>query len=435
MTPLSTGKHFRTNSSGSVAVMLAVALPALLGTVGIAVDYSSAMHQKSSLQSAADSAALNAARELIIAEPTPSRLHAIANRTVDALLNAREGASRDWRVKTSMADDRKAVNVEVARPIVPVFGLLNKLYGFGAAEFSEASAKATARLSHNSKLCLLTMGDNDNAISLHADARLTGASCSIHSNSRSARAISLERNSKLIADLICSRGGIENRGSSVQAETLNDCPPVVDPLRARIAPQIGPCVFSKREIIKQGNITLNPGTYCGGIEIRDGAQVKLNPGTYIFDDGDLTVRGNASLIGENIGLFFRGPQAYFRFTENALVDLTGPKDGAMSGILLWRDKVMNLADKASSKPPHLTNTITANRARRLTGTIYLPEGTLFIGASAPVAQISDYTVILVRRLTLSDGPNLVLNTNYAGSDVPVPQDLGPIGLRNLKLER
>jgi len=106
--------------------------------------------------------------------------------------------------------------------------------------------------------------------------------------------------------------------------------------------------------------------------------------------------------------------------------------------LIWRDKVSNLVDKndpvANSKVK-LWNAITSNRAYKLTGTIYLPEGTLYIGAKAPVAQVSDYTVILARRVEIFDGPNLVLNTNYSASPVPVPQDLGPIGLKDLKLER
>jgi type II secretory pathway pseudopilin PulG len=432
-------RQFGRSESGAVALVFAFALPALLGAVGLAVDYSSAMRVKAGLQSAADAAALNAARELIIAEPTIARVKAIAKRTVDAELQLGRRAEIDWTVQTTLAPDNKAVVVSVSRPTKPVFGVLNALYAMmgqdGGAGLGDASATATARLSHSSKLCLLTLGDDDTSISLRTNARLTGASCSIHSNSRSRSGIRLESGAKLQADLVCSRGGIDNLGATFQGEYLNDCPPVVDPLRARAAPPVGPCLQTRRAAYRTGLITLNPGTYCGGIEIRGDAQVKLNPGTYVFLDGDLTVRGNAQLIGENVGLFFRGNTSYFRFYENALIDLMGPIDGPMSGILLWRDRVANLADKAVSKAAQLTNVINSDRARRLTGTIYLPEGSLSIDANAPVANNSDYTVILVRRLMLADGPNLVLNTNYGGSTVPVPQDLGPIGLKNLKLER
>jgi hypothetical protein len=36
-------------------------------------------------------------------------------------------------------------------------------------------------------------------------------------------------------------------------------------------------------------------------------------------------------------------------------------------------------------------------------------------------------VIVARNVTLYDGPNLVLNSNYDGTTVPVPKGLGPVG--------
>jgi hypothetical protein len=432
MRPAEAARRFWGDRSGVTALLFALVLPALAGGLGLAVDYAGVMRHHASLQSAADSGALNAARELIIAEPTPDRLQAVAKRTVDAILT-QSRSKPDWTVSSTLDPGGKAVIVKVARPIQPIFRKLYSALGV-APDPWVVEVQATARLSHQSKLCLLLMGDNNTAMTLNVNARLTGAQCSIHSNSRSREGIKLGEGSKLTADLVCSRGGISNSGSTVQSDVLNDCPPVVDPLRTRIAPVAGSCTKSTREVYSSGLITLSPGTYCGGFEVRGTAQVQLNPGIYIFKDGDLTVRDNAQLRGKHVGLFFQGGPSYFRFTNNALIDLSGPRDGPMSGILFWRDRIVNRADMASGKAPSMTNVITANRATRLTGTIYLPEGTLYIGAKAPVAQVSDYTVILVRKLELYDGPNLVLNTNYAGSDVPVPQDLGPIGLKDLRLE-
>lgn len=418
---------------GTVALLFALSLPALLGGIGIAVDFANITRQQSSLQSAADSGALNAAREMIISEPTATRVLAVAKRTVDALLL--EGkAKANWTVTADLAADNKAVIVKVSRPVTPMFRTLYTSLGM-APDPWVAEVSSTARLAHNSKLCLLLMGDNDTALALNMNARLTGAQCSIHSNSRSREGVKLGEGSKLQSDLVCSRGGIANFGSTVQSEVINDCPPVVDPLRTRGAPPVGACLSPSRMVIRDTNATLNPGTYCGGIEIRGTSQVRMNPGVYVFLNGDLTVRDNAELRGDYVGMFFSGGASYFRFSENALLNLTGPKDGPMAGLLFWRERIANVADKTSGKPPQLSNYINSNRATKLTGTIYLPEGTLYIGAKAPVAQISDYTVILARKLSLYDGPNLILNTNYAGSDVPVPQDLGPIGLKDLRLER
>jgi hypothetical protein len=54
-------------------------------------------------------------------------------------------------------------------------------------------------------------------------------------------------------------------------------------------------------------------------------------------------------------------------------------------------------------------------------TIYLPNSKLLIDASSPVADRSDYAIIIAREFELRDGPELVLNTNYACSTIPVPE--------------
>jgi hypothetical protein len=69
--------------------------------------------------------------------------------------------------------------------------------------------------------------------------------------------------------------------------------------------------------------------------------------------------------------------------------------------------------------------ITSNNARRLLGTIYIPSGNLFIDSNMPVADHSEYTALVVRRLILDAGPNLVINSDYDATPVPVPDGLGP----------
>ena len=68
-----------------------------------------------------------------------------------------------------------------------------------------------------------------------------------------------------------------------------------------------------------------------------------------------------------------------------------------------------------------THTIKSNNARQLLGTFYLPNSILQVDSNSPVADQSAYTAIIVMRLWLKAGPNLVLNSNYSATDVPVPE--------------
>ncbi len=119
-------RSFARCREGTVALLFALSLPALLGGMGLAVDFAAVTRQQAVVQSAADSAALNAARELIIAEPTITRVQAVAQRTVDAIL-AEKGKKADWTVSTSLVDANKSVVVKVTRPLKPMF---QKVYAF-----------------------------------------------------------------------------------------------------------------------------------------------------------------------------------------------------------------------------------------------------------------------------------------------------------------
>ena len=47
----------------------------------------------------------------------------------------------------------------------------------------------------------------------------------------------------------------------------------------------------------------------------------------------------------------------------------------------------------------------------------------------PIADRSAYTVLVVKQLHLYSGPNLILNTDYSATDVPVPMGVGPSGAK------
>ncbi|MCA3630687.1 MAG: pilus assembly protein, partial [Methylobacterium sp.] len=147
------GRSFAHNRSGAAALMFALTLPVLLGGVGLAVDYAVISHQQASLQSASDSAALGAARELIIAEPSPQRVQAVAKRITDSLLSEGErrkkGPKIDWSVTSRLDDKSRSVIVNVSRPVKPVFSKIYAFLGFVPDPWvMETFSKAI--LSHNS---------------------------------------------------------------------------------------------------------------------------------------------------------------------------------------------------------------------------------------------------------------------------------------------
>jgi hypothetical protein len=206
---------------------------------------------------------------------------------------------------------------------------------------------------------------------------------------------------------------VKSKPGAITPTPTSDCPPVADPLANRAPPPVGPC-DKLATVIALGNVTLNPGVYCGGLTITLGAKVTFNPGVYVIKDGPFTVTGNAQIKGEHVGFYLTGLFSLIDFSKNTTVDLTGPKDGPMAGLLFYEDRNSTLLRM------HWLNS--AN-AKRLTGTIYLPKGYLKIDPNAPVAADSEFTAIIANRLEVREGPELVLNTDYDSTDVPVPKGI------------
>ena len=143
----------------------------------------------------------------------------------------------------------------------------------------------------------------------------------------------------------------------------------------------------------------------------------LSSGLYVIKDGELRV-DDGSLIGAYVSFFFTGENAAIDFRREATIDLSAMRDGEIPGILFFQDR-------ASDEGRDFK--IESDDARNLLGTIYLPRGDLFVNAREPVADRSAFTVIVARKIELSEGPVLTLNTGYDDTDIPVPEGVGPTG--------
>jgi hypothetical protein len=72
-----------------------------------------------------------------------------------------------------------------------------------------------------------------------------------------------------------------------------------------------------------------------------------------------------------------------------------------------------------------TFTISSDAAKQLEGAIYIPSATLAVsGTGNQVAAQSAWTVVVAKGLQLQGSPDLVINSNYSNSSVPVPAGVG-----------
>jgi hypothetical protein len=403
---------FWQDCSGGAALVFALSLPVVLGFAGVALDYARFIQHRTSLQSAADAAALAAAREVSVSGPNENRVRSIAESVV------RGHISSAVAVKTKLIEKDTAVHV-VLNQTVP--GIISRIISDPPTQLR---VLATAKLYGNRKLCVVALDPTaSKSVSLDANSTVTAKACDVLSNSTSPSGVSISGNSRVTATLTCSSGGIAG-GSNISGQKRTDCPTMNDPLAERPAPPVGPCKLNNQPIVDQGTVNLpfilTPGTYCGGLKI-DGASVVLfTPGVYVIKDGPLQIESNSVVKGDYAGFYFTGTVAgpfVFRASSNSVVDLTAPKEGPLAGVMFFEDR---------AAPALRPFEVFSNTARTLLGTIYLPRGRFVVRTNAVIADKSAYTVIIARRLELDDSPNLHLNADYHKSDVPVPKGVGPL---------
>lgn len=451
-------RAFRRNGGGGVAITFALAAPVLAIAVGVAVDYSRFIEMRRKMQAAADSAALAATREMRLAQNDTTRASTVARHFVDFHLAAQGLGGYDVQAAplgaqpapaqpapaarspsmtmartTSTADSLttdftttpvpstggpgttaslSGPGVEVAISM-PAGGFFASLLGQGAVTISvRAQARATSSL----PICMISLDPTQNrAMLLGVAARLEAPGCAVHSDSTASASMSVTGFSALRAGFSCSSGGIEGAAMHYTPLPQLDCPPVPDPLASRASPPVGGCT-STDLVISDGVRTLMPGVYCGGLKITGTANVTFSPGEYVIKDGRLEISGQAVARGSYTGFYLTGNNAQLKFSGQATVELSAPKVGPMAGLLFFEDR---------AAPPARAHEVSSNNVRVLLGTIYLPSGDLIVIATSRVGDMSAYTVVVARRVSLIGTPALHLNAAYSSTDVPVPEGLGP----------
>lgn len=406
---------------GNTAAIFGLCVFPLFLVFGSAIDVRAVSNQKSDMQNVADSAALFAVRQMAIISDDPDRIEEAAQSYVSGS-NRIPGAM----VTTFANLEERTLTVNLTAPPQTYFG--------GPMSNKDAVAvSATAKLSGSrGNVCLIGLSEGvKRTIKMNKEARLTATGCAVYSNSTDPESVYINDKARIVADQVFSAGGFDGTASQWLKEPLTDAPRIADPLAGHPTPSYTKCDHNNLEI--ETSKQLYGGVYCGGLTIK-GGNVKLFPGTYIIKNGPLTVKDGGTLTGRNVGFYLRGRDAKIDFDKKSHISLTAPKEGVMTGLLFYADpKNGSMKEEKFGKELKKGHLIRSDDARRLVGTIYLPDDKLTIDGEEPVGDKSEYTVIVAKAFELHNGPNLVLRTDYHLSDIPVPEGVGPAANRDAEV--
>jgi Flp pilus assembly protein TadG len=386
--------------------MFGLVVPVLVLGSGFALDITNLYAQRQFLQTIADGAALAGAAELRLGNSNSATVLQVARNYVNM---AGQGAAIAF--SGTISTDKTTISVALNETIQTI---IMKSVNNGAVN---AAVSATAKVVGGAPVCVIGLDTSASfTVGLDNQAQLVATNCAVYSNSTQPNGLFAKNSASLTAAFICSARGKAGAGpGSFSPVPQTDCPVMQDPLINRPPPPTGGCT-NNNTVVDGVGTTLYPGTYCGGLTIQNSANVILSPGVYVMLNGPFTVTGGASVQGSNVGFYLSGSGAVLNLDTASTVTLTAPATGSMAGLLIYEDR---------NSPQGQTHNILSDNARTLLGTIYLPQGMLYVGANQPVADQSAYTIVVARQFSLSAGPTMVLNTNYTATNIPVPNGVGP----------
>jgi Flp pilus assembly protein TadG len=396
--------RFRRCRNGTVGVLFGVLLPILaMGAVGVA-ELAEVMQAKARLQRNVDAAAIQGAGEFGVDQSAAT--------TERARLYA-DGMAESLRLRWTVAS---TATVEAASRTVTVRQTANRASFFGSLLPPGGwtiAATATAIRTARKPLCVLgtrgggPLDTGQDSIALQTSSAITASDCLVQSNA----------NLTAGPGTALSAGEARAVGSAagpIRPAPVTDAPPMIDPFAGMRLDVPSLLCDSLALSIGSGTFRLNPGVHCGAVALLGTANLVLAPGEHFFVGPGLSVGGQSTVTGSDVVVVLKNLLAA-QITGEAVLNLEGRKSGPYAGFVLIADRSY-IGDVE----------ISTSNARKLVGTIYLPNASLTVnGTNNRIADQSPWTVVVARTIRTLGSANLVINAGYTASSVPVPAGVGP----------
>lgn len=369
--------NYRDGQRGAVVAYVAIILPVILGGLGLAIDNGRLYAARRQMQTAADATAIAAAHEW-----RQQNHESYADEALDdASLNGyAPGPDTQIEINTPpvrgpRAGDSEYVEV-IIRDQVPLYFM---------RAFSRSStiveSRAVAGLVPTDACIYILDPVASNALLAAGDAKLTLEGCGIHVNSIHSSAARTMGGGEISASAIGVAGNYNGTGFFPTPQT--DVYQTPDPLADLPTPPVGDCTSTERLVVKT-EMAIDPGVYCGGIEVSGTGDLTLNAGMYVINGGGLKVQANGDLTGENVTIYVtEGDDYAFEpvvFSATSTTILSAQTSGTYKGILFFQDRAIDSSKEAvfAGTPDTL-----------FTGVLYFPNADIrYVGTSGTIAQES-----------------------------------------------
>jgi len=393
--------------SGQISVIFAIALFPMLVMITFVTEHAYALSMRQKMEGALDSAALAA--------------------VLDQTLTVSE---RETFAKAFFWDAYGGARGSVAMKVVEANPTRVELSATGKFRTSVSAAigvdkltvteNAVAKLTSGQVICMLALDPHGEAsLDVRSGATLLAPTCSVQVNSDHKFSTRVDHGGMAMAKDFCTRGG--SRGK-YEPYMNTECSAVKDPYENLIAPAPDTCVdqvaLDKQLSTWQAEsvgITLKPGTYCGGLNLRLKV-VTFEPGTYIMKDGPLELSWGTQVKGEGVTFVLHGKDSYVKVTDGASISISAPKTGDLAGLAIFQD-VHNVMGK-QPKAPVSNSIINSGGAVNIVGTAYLPTQKMTFIEGSLMASQAPATSFIAYNIELHSGASVEVAVDHQKAGLP-----------------
>ncbi len=389
-------RSFRRSQRGSVAVIATLSFVTMAGVAGAALDYSQASMAYTDWQTAMDSAVLAGISGY--------------KEDADAIAAAEKYFTQNRQTPGTLQNlqfqyvDGKLEGTATVRVATEFLKLIHVDY-IDVTAHSIATA-ATLRV----PMCVMAMHPTrKHTLELTDAVSVNAPDCNIYGNSNHPWDVVDPHSTETFLT-----------GKSVQAVGYghhyleNVTPPleyapevIADPLASRTIPAAGTCLETGL-VIKGGVNTLDPGTYCNGLQILEGAKVTLNPGTYIIA-GNTFKTSKSWITGDGVTIVLADSSVDLDWQDSE-IRLSAPKTGTYKSMVMMAARVDNTGSFVDS-------TID------LHGMVYMPNMAIDWENTGTPTITAKWTVWLVDGFSWTGDGTINIPFKPEDSDIPFIKEL------------
>lgn len=401
---------------GSIAVMVAVASPALLAAGGLAVDVGVWYREATRLQLAADAAAMGAARLLTFGTASQSDYQAAGLLEANGVTSSSQWiGTLSTPIAVNVASDKSTITVTLTSI---ADSLLTRALGIPAPTLT-----ATAMASSPMTFCMTALASSGTAPAISAKGAPAAnmAGCNLMSNNDADCT-----GHNLGANIVAAHGSASGCG----AVQKSGVPAVPDPY-ARLAANIplNPCASYPQEPTNNtsslpasntwsgSKVLAGTNVVCGDLQLTSNVTVTASPsGVLVIENGQLDTNGYTlqTVSGSGLTIIFSGTSGAYTHapTGGGTLDLAAPTSGTWSGIAIYQD-------------PNLTSGVNISAAGNsptwdITGLVYLPHSSVtFSGAVNKASNGASCFEMVADNITVSGTGSILESGGCTAAGLPL----------------